>query len=89
MALNKETILVLKGAYKTLVLALTGVLISNIADPVIPLYTHQWFKHVGIVTVTTVLLLEARYWNKWARNGKDTHAAFDNSQDNDKPSASG
>ena len=71
MTFKDDTKLVLKGSFKTLILAICAALIINLTDARDPIYSKHWFFHVWFGFSTTFLLLEARYWYKWASNGKD------------------
>lgn len=47
-----------------------GVLISNITDPTLPLYSIVWFKHAGFACLTVFLVTELTYIKNWWGNGE-------------------
>jgi hypothetical protein len=60
-----------KGAWKSAVLAFTGVVIANGVDTPNPVMSLMWFKHVGIQSFFVLVITEARYWNQWAGSGDE------------------
>lgn len=70
--MQNDTKEVLKGSYKTAIAAFSSTLIINLVDSPIPVYSHDWFRHLVFASTTIFLLFEARYWYKWSLNGKAT-----------------
>lgn len=57
-----------QGSWKSAVGVISGAVITNVADPRDPIYSKMWWLHVGIACLTTLLLVEGRYWNQWANS---------------------
>jgi uncharacterized membrane protein len=72
----------LNMALATLVYAVTSALVVNLVDPISVLYSHEWWKHLGIAIAGTTVIMEAKFWRTWAakilgigdveNNGNDT-----------------
>jgi hypothetical protein len=67
--LSNDSKQVLKGSLKNVVAAISATLIVNLTDSARPIYSADWFRHVAFASSVLILMLEARYWYKWATNG--------------------
>jgi len=56
-----------KGVY-----VICGVILINVTDPTLPLYTAAWFLHVWKGCLTLILFTEASYWRDWAAAANGT-----------------
>lgn len=79
MTIQSDTKLLLKGSFKTCIYAFASVVIVNLTDSQLTLYTILWFKHLLFQSTTLILILESRYWIKWA---KADNRFFPNGSDN-------
>jgi hypothetical protein len=48
-----------------------GVVISNITDPTVPIYSKAWFFHVMLSSVTTFIVTELTYYRNWLAQSAD------------------
>ena len=64
--MTPENKLLLKRALATLVSAVCGVVITNLADPAAPVFSGHWWAHVGLGSGVLVLTFEAKFWKTWA-----------------------
>lgn len=55
-----------RGAIKQGVASITGAILINYVDPLVVVYSTQWFRHIGICIVGMFIIQEAKYWNEWA-----------------------
>lgn len=46
-----------------------GVLIANITDPTVPIYSASWIKHAMLSCLTVFLVTELTYIKNWWSNG--------------------
>lgn len=58
-----------KKAVKNGAAVTAGVLLSNISDPTLPLYSLPWFKHVAFACLTVFLVTELAYIKNWLGEG--------------------
>lgn len=58
-----------KKALKNGASVVAGVLIANITDPTMQLYSLPWFKHAFVGSVSVFLVTELSYIKNWWSNG--------------------
>lgn len=65
-----------------------GIVMSNITDATVPLYSKDWFRHVFISSVTVFIITELTYMKNWLGNGNGgSNGSINQSGSNSGPSA--